>query len=242
MRSLLIIQIIFAVARAEDYECVWEGIIPEGEPDDVDCSAAYLDLSDEGNGLCLVDVSLNVLRSCLQQSNFICEPYRGVAGKDCYLDCARYHYNCCCDDILASPTAKPISPTSSPVVNPTLLPTVSPSKSSNPSNAPISVAPTGSPVSVSPTVTATLSPTAKPTITNAPAACPWESYGNSKCSDMNVSLGDGDCKFNPGNINAVCILTAQARCSQYISVDFQCRRLCRDFHKECCCGVMQPGI
>jgi len=254
-------QLFFAVSRAVDeFACVWEDIIPEGEPDEVACTGTkddgtnyfnFLDVTEGQTGLCLADVSINILRSCYQESSVICEPYRGVAGKDCYLDCARYHLNCCCGAdswIMVSPTPQPITPTNNPTRKPTKSPTVSPTLTKKPTTSPTRAPtasplnPTAAPLSVAPV---TPDPTVTPTTSSKPSPllCPWAAYETARCTDLDVTLGDGDCKFNPGNFNAVCGATVLFKCNQMaIDHDFRCIQLCRDFHRECCCGIMKPGL
>lgn len=266
MIFLLLVQIVFTVIRADDFDCIWDQITQE-VTGAVICSTKgvgnFLDISGAQNGLCLADVSLNVLRGCYIEAGAICEPYRAIAGETCYLDCSRYHTNCCCGDLLASPTAAPNNPTAKPTRAPTKPPTLKPTPSRKPSMRPsaspteppsISPKPTPFPtVSREPSAAPTSKPSASPTITLLPSvvptlsqtptkkACPWEKYSNARCSDMNVSLGDGDCKFNPGNTDAICALQVITKCKQFMyAIDWQCRQLCRNFHKECCCGVMKP--
>lgn len=267
MIYLLLLQIVFTVIRADDFDCIWDQVT-QTTTGTVTCTATggignFLDISGEQKGLCLADVSLNVLRGCYKEAGVICETYRAIAGETCYLDCARYHTNCCCGGLLASPTAAPNTPTAKPTKAPTRPPTLKPTPSQKPSMRPsasptepptISPKPSASPtVSFAPSGTPTSSPSASPTRTLIPSVaptgsqlptakkCPWENYSNARCSDMNVSLGDGDCKFNPGNTEAVCALQVITKCKQYrYAIDFQCSQLCRNFHKECCCGVMKP--
>mmetsp|Transcript_8920 Transcript_8920/g.10329 ORF Transcript_8920/g.10329 Transcript_8920/m.10329 type:complete len:252 (+) Transcript_8920:157-912(+) len=249
MKSILILSGLFTVVNGDS--CLWS-IRPSPDigtdPDtnrEVDCqNLNYLG----GTGLCLVNVEVDVLGRCFKDVAQICEPYLGLYGQDCFSDCSRYHSACCCEGVLTSPTE---TPTNKPSAKPTAIPTLKPSISIKPTGIPTKspINPTGkptvskAPVTEAPTNAPTFSPTtSSPTVSAPPSLleCPWESYKGGKCIDMDVTLGSGDCKFNPGNLVPICAVSVITRCSQQYKLGWGCVKLCKDFHRECCCGMMKP--
>jgi len=249
MKSILILSGLFTVVNGDS--CLWSirpapdiGTNP-GANREVDCqNLNYLG----GTGLCLVNVEVDVLGRCFKDVAQICEPYLGLYGQDCFSDCSRYHSACCCEGVLTSPTE---TPTNKPSAKPTAIPTLKPSISIKPTGIPTKspISPTASPsiskapVTDAPSNAPSISPTtSSPTVSAAPSLleCPWESYKGGKCIDMDVTLGSGDCKFNPGNLVPICAVSVITRCSQQYKLGWGCVKLCKDFHRECCCGMMKP--
>mmetsp|Transcript_18539 Transcript_18539/g.21334 ORF Transcript_18539/g.21334 Transcript_18539/m.21334 type:complete len:230 (-) Transcript_18539:413-1102(-) len=216
-KKTLKILTLFTIAcfvQAEDEECPWniEGEVVCGENNFIG-----------SRGTCQYDVGSSFRRTCYEQAKVLCFPYKKSRGEDCLNDCARYHQKCCCYNILATPTVRP-SPRPT-TLEPSGLDTTVPSAYPNsPPPQPTTEPPASAPVKK----------TLRPTVD-----CPWKDY-ISNCRLYDIRLGEGDCAFNPGNHDGMCALNTIGKCQRWVLKGALCAAKCKDFHRECCCGVTLP--
>jgi len=67
--------------------------------------------------------------------------------------------------------------------------------------------------------------------------CKWDYSLRSSCQEYSPILGD-DCDFDASILGySYCRTVAQAKCDEDVSISRTCSRDCKQFHRDCCCGV-----